>query len=382
VQDETVHRTDTSLESSYLRLRLDPETGAVASLYDKELGRELVDPSAPWQLGRLVHESLLGDRHQLELFGLEHVERTPSQGTRIELGADGPIFKSLVVHGSTPLSPGDDGFRLELRMFAATKRLELHYLVRKRPSTEPEGLYVAMPFALDAAGVRYETVGGLVDPQHDLIPGTSADWHAVQGFVSVEDADVRVLASSPDTLLWQLGGLNLGRFEPVARVEQPHVYPWLLNNYWVTNFVASQEGELEWSFALTAEPCSAPASSAARFGLEETVPLLARTLPGGTPRPAILPGDRFRLDAPGVVLVGARPSPDRHGPPQIQLLVREVEGRPAVLRLLDALGPTHVRSLRRVGAFGVLETGPFAWPAGEPAREIELTPYESALLQH
>jgi hypothetical protein len=367
----------TALESPFLRLRPDPETGAIASLRDKQLDRELVDPAAPWQLGRLVHESLLGDRHQLELFTLEQVERTPSQVSRIEPGADGPIFKSLIVHGSTPLSPGEDGFRLELRMYALAKRLELCYRVRKRPSTEPEGLYVAMPFALDAAGVRYETVGGVVDPQQDLIPGTAADWHAVQGFVSIEDQGARVLVSSPDTLLWQLGGLNLGRFEPVARVEQPHLYPWLLNNYWVTNFLASEAGELEWSFALTSEPCAAPASSAARFGLEEIVPLLARALPGGEPRPARRhPGSTFELSAPNVVLVGARPAGTR-----VQLLVREVEGRPARLRVVNPRDPGHVLLLRRVGTFGALDGGPFGRPATEAAQELALSAFESLLVQ-
>ena len=194
--------------------------------------------------------------------------------------------------------------------------------------------------------------------------------------MSVEDADARVLVSSPDTLLWQLGGLNLGRFEPVARVEQPHVYPWLLNNYWVTNFVASQEGELEWTLALTAEPCSTSASAAARFGLEETVPLLARTLPGGPPVPPRRPGNTFQLDASNVVLAGARPSGGH-----VRLLVREVEGRSARLRVVDPRDPRRALSLRRVGAFGALDTGPFARPTGAPVREVELAPYESALLQ-
>ena len=39
----------------------------------------------------------------------------PFDDARIEPGAGGPIFESLVVHGSTPLSPGDDGFRLDVR---------------------------------------------------------------------------------------------------------------------------------------------------------------------------------------------------------------------------------------------------------------------------
>ncbi|MFH1574177.1 MAG: hypothetical protein ABIG68_09345, partial [Acidobacteriota bacterium] len=43
-----------SLENRFFRIALDPRTGAVRSLYDKELGRELVDPDAPHRLNQLV----------------------------------------------------------------------------------------------------------------------------------------------------------------------------------------------------------------------------------------------------------------------------------------------------------------------------------------
>ena len=69
---------------------------------------------------------------------------------------------------------------------------------------------------------------------------------AVQGFVAAENDAACVVLSSREALLAQLGGLNLGRFEKVAKIERPHVYSWLLNNYWTTNFRASAEGELRF----------------------------------------------------------------------------------------------------------------------------------------
>ena len=45
-----------SLENCFFRIALDPRTGAVRSLYDKELGRELVDPDAPHRFNQGENE--------------------------------------------------------------------------------------------------------------------------------------------------------------------------------------------------------------------------------------------------------------------------------------------------------------------------------------
>ncbi len=46
-------------------------------------------------------------------------------------------------------------------------------------------------------------------------------------------------------LLSHFGEINTGKFQPAAKPGKPHIFSWVLNNYWTTNFLASQEGELE-----------------------------------------------------------------------------------------------------------------------------------------
>jgi hypothetical protein len=353
------------LENQFYRVRVDPQRGAVTSLYDKQLGVELVDPSAPWLLGQLVHETL-SNRDQLERFTLTGCERRGFEILGVEPGDRGPIWQSLVVRGRASICPGDDGMRLEIRLFEQSNRVELHYRVRKRPSIEPESLYAAFPVGLTGAIVTYETCGGAADPTRDLLPGTSSDWQAVQGYVSVVNERARVLLSSREALLVQLGGLNLGRFEPVARIERPHVYAWLLNNYWVTNFKASEEGELTWSVVLSSTAATDDPVSAARFGLKESVPLLARVLPAlpaadrSKPRG---PVSTLSLSHPGVILVGARPERGGNG---VILHLREVAGRSS---------PAHARNLplRRVS--------PLEDALGGNTAGMELAPYESAFVR-
>jgi hypothetical protein len=356
----------TLLENRFYRLRVDAQSGIVTSLFDKQLGLELADANASFKLGQLVHEQL-SNRSQLERRTLEGCTRTALPIARVERGANGPIWHSLVLHGSAPICPENDALRLEIRLYETGKRVEFDYRVRKRESNDPESLYAAFTFALEGARASYATIGGVVDPTRDQIPGTSADWQAAQGYVALENDKARVLLSSRENLLVQLGGLNVGRYQPVARVEKPAVFAWLLNNYWVTNFLASQGGELRWSFALTSgAPASSPAS-ALRFGLDERVPLLARVLPPAQPNDARAELSLLSFSAPNVLLVGAWPEREAQG---IVLEVREVEGRAAQLRV-SASG--RDQRLQRVDALGA--------PLGEPADELPLAPHEAAFVR-
>jgi hypothetical protein len=51
------------------------------------------------------------------------------------------------------------------------------------------------------------------------------------------------------------------------------------------------------------------------------------------------------------------------------------------LSVVDPRDPAHALSLRRVGAFGALDVGPFARPTAAATRELELAPFESALVE-
>jgi hypothetical protein len=75
-----------------------------------------------------------------------------------------------------------------------------------------------------------------------------------------------------------LGDFNLGKWQPVARVERPHVYSWVMNNYWFTNFRVEQEGEFKVHYYLTSTTDTSR-SFATRFGWGSRVPLATRVLP-------------------------------------------------------------------------------------------------------
>ena len=224
------------LENAFYELRLDPQTGAIISLRDKQ-GGELVDPDSPWQLGQFISERLDGDRGSF----LGEFQRSTVREVSLTPLADGPIWKSLRIQGAADGLQGDSGFRCEVRLYETEKRLELICRARKLPVTDPEAVYVAFPFAMNQGHIAYEGQGGMITPGAGQIPRSASDWQAIQNYAVVQGDGGQIVWGSVEAPLVQLGGLNLGKWMEITQVDRPHVYSWVMNNYWFTNFRAARK---------------------------------------------------------------------------------------------------------------------------------------------
>jgi hypothetical protein len=195
--------------------------------------------------------------------------------------------------------------------------------MRKRPVADPEGVYVAFPFALPGGTTVFEVQGGVVAPGKNQLEGSSTDWNGIQNFASVRNEREQIVFVSPEIPLVQFGGINLGRFQRLPSPSKPHFFSWVLNNYWTTNFRATQEGELNWSYILTSS-ADPSIRFATRFGWGVRVPLLARVFPFGHGQDPVQSHSVLDIPAESLLLVSARPSLDGRG---VILYLREVDGR-------------------------------------------------------
>ncbi len=296
---------------------------------DKKLHLELVDSESHWLLGQFIHETI-SNRTQLEQFRLNTYDRKSLANITVENGINGPIWTSAYISGVTATAEDGKPVTCEIRLFNKEKRVGFHYRITKRAITDPEAIYIAFPFHIADGNICYETQGGLVYPGKNQLEGTSADWYAIQNFVAVRSPGGQVVLGSNEVPLVQFGDINLGKFQYIAQIARPHVYSWVMNNYWVTNFRASQEGEFKWNYFLTSTQNSSN-TFATRFSWNSRVPLLSRVFPAGEAEKGPQAQSYLKIQAENVVLVSAKPSQDGTG---IILHIRETDGRPEDLSVL------------------------------------------------
>ncbi|MDR3250610.1 MAG: hypothetical protein LBT42_02970, partial [Tannerella sp.] len=263
----------------------------------------------------------------------------------------------------------EDGFgvKIEIRLFHHEKRIELHYAVKKQPLTDPDGIYVAFPFKLDKAKLYFDVQGGVVSSGENQIEGTASDWNTVQNFVTARNDKAQFIVGSNLIPLFQMGGIGTGTYRKKKTYEYPHVYSWVTNNYWTTNFRASQEGELRWSYYLTSTD-DVSNSFASRFGWSSRVPIYARVLPSGKPNNQSVDFSAFKFNRDNFLMTSATPSVDEG---YVLINVRELDGKQTSFQILDNKGNPSEFSI-----VNLIEE-----PIEQGLKSVEFKPYSNKFIK-
>ncbi len=363
---ETVPGTEI-LENRFYRVEVDKKTGAVNSLFDKELRLELVDRNNPYHLGQPVRET--SEKRDRPPF-----HRTVSNNINIEKGVKGSIWESLKIFSDMPGFSGSGagapkGLELEIRLYRNTKKIEFKYSAHKEIVTDPEALYIAFPFSLPDAKIVFETTGGTLT-QGQQLPGSSSDWNVAQNFVSVRSSKGQVIVVSNEVPLWQFSDFNMGKFERHPKPGKPWLYSWVMNNYWFTNFRAYQEGTFSWSYQLTSTS-DASNAFASKFAWGERNSFATRTFPAGENKLSNTSLRTLNIDGPeNALLINIRPSFHKKS---IVLHFRELEGLPADIKLSPADPTITIKRMTEINSLGER--------TGQPVSTIRLRPYEVKFIE-
>jgi hypothetical protein len=321
-------KTISSLENKWYHIDLDVARGAISSITDKELNLQLVDSKAKYSFGEFIYE-LLNNRSQMESYKLTNFTREGLDSVWYDGYETGEVWNTLKFRGNTPAAQRDQTYVFEIRLFNTTKRIDLFYAIEKKLVTDPEGIYIALPFALDGGQLALDVPGGEMRAGIDQIPGSSNDWNTIQTYARLYNEQAQLVVSSVEVPLMQFGNINTGRFKAGALPETTHMFGWPMNNYWVTNFNADQHGGHEWLYSITSLKGNSM-QDAARFGRGHRTPMPARVLPGGGKGEAQWENALLTGLPDHVMLISAMPAADGKS---ILLHLRETAGKSGTIAL-------------------------------------------------
>ncbi len=262
------------LESLYYKVILDSASGAIRSIYDKQLGRELVNQQSPYRFGQYLYVtggdkgpntiqyySRVYPKADLQVHpaiggGLVSVTRTPY----------GYVARMESHDVNTPLITS------EIRLFNNEKKIEFVEDIDKKEVNSKEAVYFAFPFAMDQPQFQYEIQNGVVDPAKDFYCGAGHEWFSVQHWVSVQQAGISGTVMPLDVPLVTLGDINRGEWPEQFGKRPGTIFSYVMNNYWDTNYRAGQGGHFRFHYVVTSAP-STNAQELSRIGWEGITPL-------------------------------------------------------------------------------------------------------------
>lgn len=323
------------IENQYYRITVDTATGAVASIFDKHLQRELVDAQSPYKFGQYIYVSGGDPNHDGMNQMIHPYAPLPIAELAIHPAGDGqylgtvktPFGQVIRLRSSALNTPSID---TEILLYDQQKKLEFRYQVRKDYTTEKEGVYFAFPAAVDSPQFAYATQMGWVDPAHDLLKGASLEWFNIQKWMAVRDAGLTVAIVPLDASLASFGDINRGLWPAEFKPKTATLFSYAMNNYWHTNYRAGQGGDFTFRYVLTSSKDLDP-SALSRLGWESMEPpvvdaVLGQDKVGNPDEPLPAEGASFlTIDNPNIVLVTWKLAEDGKG---TILRLKETAGAP------------------------------------------------------
>jgi alpha-mannosidase len=309
-----------TIENRYYRVVLDPDTGSIKSIFDKELNKELVNTSSPYRFNQYLY--------------VTGADKTPNRALESSPAVPLPDFS---IHGATSgrlVSVTQQPFGVvarlessdlntpkvetEVILFDGEKKIEFINSVHKNKVYTREAVYFAFPFAMERPQFRYDIQNGVADPSRDQLPGAGKEWFSVQHWVSAEEGGVTAALVPVDASLVCLGDIFRGTWPTEFGTRPGTIFSYAMMNYWDTNYAAGQGGDFTFRYVLTSAD-HLENTGLSRLGWEEMTPaetdqITSQDKALATPRPLDgAQGSFVQVDQPNVVLVTWKEAEDGDG---------------------------------------------------------------------
>jgi hypothetical protein len=305
------------IENQFFRITVDPASGAIASVFDKQLGRELVDGKSPYKFGSYLYVTGGDDYPKNSLYrfgaGLKPPALTihPAAYGRVISAKQSPIGSTITLSSSAPHT---SSVRTEIFLPNNEKNILLTYRVTKQRVLTRESAYIAFPFAVPEPHFAYGSQSAWVDPEKNELAGGSREWYLPTTWATVHNSALALTVVPLDAPLTTFGDIVRAQWPTEFKPKSSSIFSWVMNNYWGTNFPAWQGGDYTFRYVITSDTKYDPAALT-RFGWNALTPL-ERDDVAPTKQTSSLPADQASLvdvDAPNVTLLTWKEAQDANG---------------------------------------------------------------------
>ena len=262
----------TVLESPYYRVELDPASGAVRSIYDKDLRRELVDQQSSYRFGQYLYVSdanPANNQHLTWYSGKLDLQIHPAHDGKILSVTRTPYGWEAQLGSTASNTPT---IETSIRLFEHVKKIEFVEDIVKDKVSAKEAVYFAFPFAVNHPQFQYELQTTSMDPSKDTYPGAGHEWFSVQHWASVQADGLSATVMPLDVPLVTLGDIDRGQWLKDFGERKATIFSFAMNNYWEDNYVGSQGGKFHFRYIVTSAP-STDEGQLSRMGWDEATPL-------------------------------------------------------------------------------------------------------------
>lgn len=331
-------------------IHINPQTGGLDRVTDLKTGKEWVDAASGYHMNQFLH--VAGGNGTAMI----HPGHTPvtdlsistNETATVTFAENGPARAVLRIERKGGVSPVDTELVIH-----RDGTLDFINVIHKVETLEKEGGYFAFPFGLntpDRASALMELPYGIIAADQEQMPGACREWYSVNTFAAVDNGEYSACVAAPDTPLFTVGDINRGLWPNRNRGNRHILFSYVYNNYWHTNYKASQGGDIRCAFSVKLSENPFDPADATRFGWARTLDMTPGSqkavLGGQTASPEMLQSLLTLDDGP--VLLGELLNLGGSG----RMLARLYNPSPAPAQTSIKVQGIPIASLQKTDLFG------------------------------
>ncbi len=289
------------ISNQKIRVEIDEQTGSIKNLTCEGIPVNLAGGESGIGLNRYVYVSGRSP------------EKAISAGRVDIMSRQNPLYASLVLAWEE--LPGCRGIQRHttIRLVDGADHVEITNVLNKDKVLTKESVHFGFGFNVPGGQICMDTPWSIVRPELDQLPGACKNYFTVGRWVDVSNDDFGATWVTWDAPLVEVGGITVDVSSPfesdawIRKLEPTQTfYSYVMNNYWETNYKASQEGPTLFRYAILPHKKFDPAA-AARFSIEQSQPLIAVPVDPTTP----VAGSLLTVEPRDVLVTSLKPSLDK-----------------------------------------------------------------------
>lgn len=282
-------KKDVVVDNNYYKAVFDSKTGAIASLYDKKLDRELVDKEARFKVNEYFYRVLRGDSYQDGITDNHPFEASfaVQNGPVADIviakvcakGADNIIQKTIFYKNSNQID-----FEISFDKCSTNRTIDDY---RHYSPNGKETLFYCFPFDIDNFRIYHDSPSGVVEPVEDQFKGSNTDFYAFQSFSDISNSDWGITLATVEPNLIVYGEPRATFWcksddyeSKMVKAEKSQFNLYLLNNTFFTNIRQDQPGFKKFKWSVKPHKGDCHAGKSYMFGRYISNPLHAHIVKG------------------------------------------------------------------------------------------------------
>lgn len=230
---------DNTIENDLFVLKVNEADGSIESLVDRRGNIELVDNS-----------DLPGLNSYFYVEGRSPEKSYGATNTKAELMEKGDLVSVIKTVSD---APGCENVTNYYKLVKGIDKVFITAVTDKKKIYKPEGVHLAFPFRIPGGDINIDLALGHYQAGAGQAEGACRNYFTPERWLDISNQDRGLTFISLDAPLIEIGNISTdatacGWLKEIP--ESQTIYSYIMNNYWETNYLAAQEGEVRFRYVL------------------------------------------------------------------------------------------------------------------------------------